>query len=191
MIPIETERLLIRRMSEQDVEEFLEYQSHPEVMRYQPYEAATPERAAYFLRIQSTSEPSDEGAYLAFAVHHKEENRMIGEVSINVLPKSQSKGEIGWSFHTDFHGKGYATEAARALLAYGFSFLGLHRITTFCDVRNAPSIRLMERIGMRREGHALKSMLLRGTWQDTYLYALLREEWLQGSESENKDETFK
>lgn len=178
MIPVETERLIIRHMSESDVEDFLAYQTHPEVTRYQPYEPATRESALRFLAKQAVAEPSDAGAYLAFAVHHKRDNKMIGEVGIEVFPRAQSRGGIGWSFHPDYHGQGYASEAARVLLAYSFSFLDLHRLTTFCDTRNVASYQLMERLGMRREGHSLQSMLLRGVWQDIYHYALLREEWL-------------
>lgn len=178
MIPWETERLIIRRMSESDLEDFLEYQTHPEVMQYQSYEPATIEIATRFLSKQTLVEPSDEGAYLAFAVHHKRDNKMIGEVSIEVFPRVQSRGGLGWSFHPAYHGKGYGSEAARVLLAYGFSFLSLHRLTTYCDIRNVASYRLMERLGMRREGHSRQSMLLRHVWQDVYHYALLREEWL-------------
>lgn len=178
MIPLETERLIIRRMSETDLDDFLAYQTHPDVMRYQPYEPATRESAARFLAQQAVAEPDDAGGHLAFAVHHRRDDKMIGEVILDVLPKPQSRGGVGWSFHLDYHGQGYASEAARALLRYGFSFLGLHRLTTFCDTRNAASYRLMERLGMRREGHSRQSMLLRGVWQDEYHYALLREEWL-------------
>ena len=182
MIPQETERLVIRRMSETDLEDFLAYQTHPEVTRYQPYEPATPESAARYLAKQAVAEPADEGAYLAFAVHHKQDNKMIGEVSIHVLPIVQSRGIVGWSFHPDYQGQGYASEAARVLLTYGFSFLGLHRLTTFCDTRNTASHRLMERLGMRREVHSRQSMLLRGVWQDEYHYALLCYEWLAAQE---------
>jgi RimJ/RimL family protein N-acetyltransferase len=178
MIPLETERLVIRTMSERDLGDFLAYQTHNDVMRYQPYEPATRESAVRFLVKQAVAKPDDAGAYLAFAVHHQRDDKMIGEVSIDVLPKAQNRGGVGWSFHPEYHGQGYASEAARALLSYGFSFLGLHRLTTFCDTRNVASYRLMERLGMRREGHSRQSMLLRGVWQDAYHYALLREEWL-------------
>lgn len=83
MIPLETERLLIRRMSESDLDDFLAYQTHPEVMRYQPYEPATRESAARFLAKQSVVEPDDAGAHLAFAVHHRRDDKTIGEVIID------------------------------------------------------------------------------------------------------------
>jgi len=179
MIPVETKRLIIRRMSDSDLGNFLAYQTLPEVMRYQPYESATPDSAAIFLAKQASApDPGEEGGYLAFVVHHKQDEKMIGEVSIEVFPRAQSRGGIGWSLHPDYHGQGYAHEAAQVLLTYGFSFLGLHRLTTYCDVRNVASYRLMERIGMRREGHSLRSMLLRGEWVNVYHYALLREEWI-------------
>lgn len=103
--------------------------------------------------------------------------KMIGEVGINLLPKAQSKGEIGWSLHPNYQGYGYATEAAQVLLTYGFAQRKLHRITSICDTRNTASFRLMERLGMRREGHLRQSQFMKGAWQDEYIYALLLDEW--------------
>lgn len=85
---------------------------------------------------------------------------------------------MGWSFHPAYQGRGYATEAARVLLAYAFNKRGLRRVTSDCDARNAASLRLMERLGMRREGHLRQSRLTGDEWHDEYLYALLRDEWL-------------
>ncbi len=180
MIPAvfaETERLVVRRMLPTDIENFLAYQTHPEVMRYQPYEPATRETAARFLFKMAQMEPSDKGFYIAFAVAQRAENKMIGEVSLLVAPKTEHKGFIGWAFHPHYHGQGYASEAAKTLLEYAFTELNLHRITTACDTRNTASFRLMERLGMRREGHTRQSMYLRGEWADEYLYALLQSEW--------------
>lgn len=180
MIPevlAETERLRVRRMSPDDVDEFLAYQTHPKVMRYQPYEPATRESAIRFLTKEATQEASEDGYYIAFAVCHNRDQKVMGEVCLDVAPKAQSKAVIGWAFHPDYHGQGYAREAAQALLCYAFTDLALHRIHTFCDTRNTASFRLMERLGMRREGHTKQSMYLRGEWADEFHYALLQSEW--------------
>ncbi|MBW4630724.1 MAG: GNAT family N-acetyltransferase [Iphinoe sp. HA4291-MV1] len=97
-----------------------------------------------------------------------------------------SKGEIGWSLHPSYCGRGYATEAAQILLTYGFAHRKLHRITSICDTRNTASFRLMERLGMRREGHLRQSQSMKGSWQDEYMYALLHNEWL-AQQSVNAD----
>lgn len=178
MVSVVTKRLIIRRMTETDLSDFLAYQTHPEVLRYMPTEALTEERAMGFLSRQAVVDIGDEGGYIAFAIQHIGDAKMIGEVSINLLPKARSKGEIGWSLHPKYQGHGYATEAAKVLLTYGFEHRKLHRITSICDTRNTASFRLMKRLGMRREGHLKQSQFLKDQWQDEYIYALLRKEWL-------------
>ncbi|MEH1779731.1 MAG: GNAT family protein [Nostoc sp.] len=175
---VETKRLIIRRMTETDLLDFLAYQTHPKVLRYMPFEALTQERAVQFLARQAVIEIDSVGGYIVFAIYHVGDAKMVGEVSINILPKTQSKGEIGWSLHPNYQGRGYATEAAQVLLSYGFRHHNLHRITSICDTRNTASYMLMERLGMRREGHFKQSQLIQGAWQDEYIYALLIEEWL-------------
>ncbi|MFB2894345.1 GNAT family N-acetyltransferase [Aerosakkonemataceae cyanobacterium BLCC-F50] len=173
-----TQRLVIRRMTETDLPDFLSYQTHPDVLRYMPVIPLTQERAVRFLAQQAVVEIGDNGGYIVFAIYHVGDAKMIGEVSINLLPKTQSKGEIGWSLHPSYQGHGYATEASQVLLTYGFTHHKLHRITSICDTRNSASFRLMERLGMRREGHLRQSQFINGAWQDEYLYALLYDEWL-------------
>ena len=178
MQPVTTQRLIIRRLAEADLADFLAYQTHPEVLRYMPLEPMSEERATQFIAKQATAEIGGQGGYQAFALYHTGDARVIGEVGIYFHPEPESKGDIGWSLHPDYQGHGYATEAARVLLEYGFAQRSLRRITSVCDTRNPASFRLMERLGMRREGHLLQSHLTRGVWHDEYLYALLRDDWL-------------
>ena len=74
-------------------------------------------------------------------------------------------------------GQGYATEAARALVSFGFGTLRLHRVFATCDVRNVASARVLEKVGMRREGHCRGDKWVRGQWRDSYIYAMLEDEW--------------
>lgn len=178
MKPVITKRLIIRRMQENDLPDFLAYQTHPLVLQYMPVEAMTEEQAISFLAQQAIVEIGDNGGYIAFGIYHRDDAKIIGEVGIYLLPKIKSQGEIGWSLHPKYQGFGYATEAAEVLLAYGFAQLELHRITSGCDLRNVASFRLMERLGMRREGHLRQSKFMKDAWQDEYIYALLHHEWL-------------
>lgn len=89
-----------------------------------------------------------------------------------------SKGLLGWAFHPDVGGRGLATEAVTELLRHAFDDIGLRRVVAECFADNAPSWRLMERVGMRREAHHVGSALHRDRgWQDELVYALLAEEW--------------
>ncbi|MCX6395042.1 MAG: GNAT family protein [Propionibacteriales bacterium] len=90
----------------------------------------------------------------------------------------RASAEIGWSLDPAEGGQGYATEAAAELVRIAFDELGLHRVTALCFADNEPSWRLMERLGMRREGHYVRDSLHRDRgWVDGLAYALLAEEW--------------
>ncbi len=176
-----TGRLVIRRFSAADLANLMAYQTRPETLQYEPVEPMTEERAVDYLAKQADPEHpacGPAGGWLSFAVQHNGDARVIGEVGIFFEPEPKSEGAIGWMFHPDFCGRGYATEAAQALLRYAFETRRLHRLTSGCDTQNTASWRLMERLGMRREGHFLQSRRLRGEWRDGYSYALLRDEWL-------------
>jgi RimJ/RimL family protein N-acetyltransferase len=178
MEPVITERLVVRRMAETDLEDLLAYHTHPEVLRYLPGAPLDKDGVRRFLARQAAGEIGDEGGYLAFAVEHRGEGRVIGEIGLFLSPKPESKGDIGWIIHPDYQRRGYATEAAPVMLDHGFLTRGLHRITSGCDTQNPASFRVMERLGLRREGHLIQSQSMNGQWHDEYLYALLRDEWL-------------
>jgi RimJ/RimL family protein N-acetyltransferase len=88
-------------------------------------------------------------------------------------------GEIGFVFHPDFHGQGYAAEASVELLRLGFEELGMHRIIGRLDHRNTGSAKLLERLGLRLEAHFVRNEFLKGEWTDELVYALLADEWEQ------------
>jgi RimJ/RimL family protein N-acetyltransferase len=88
------------------------------------------------------------------------------------------QAELGWVLDPAYGGRGYATEAVRALLRVCFEDLGLRRVVALCFYDNEASWRLMERVGMRREAHNVRDSLHRsGEWLDGLVYALLAEEW--------------
>jgi RimJ/RimL family protein N-acetyltransferase len=116
----------------------------------------------------------------AYAVILKAEGKLIGHMVFHPWFAPQTY-EIGWVFHKAYHGQGYASEAAFALLQYGFEVMKLHRIIATCQPENTPSWRVMEKIGLRREG-LFRKCIYRGDnyWWDEYFYALLEEEWFKG-----------
>jgi RimJ/RimL family protein N-acetyltransferase len=91
-----------------------------------------------------------------------------------------AQADLGWVLHPDHGGRGYGTEAVRELLRIAFKDLGVRRVTANCFTDNVPSWRLMERVGMRRETHAVQDALHRsGQWMDSYVYALLDHEYIR------------
>jgi RimJ/RimL family protein N-acetyltransferase len=87
------------------------------------------------------------------------------------------QGELGFIFHPDHQGHGYATEAAGALIAHGFEHYDLHRVYGRLEPRNAASARVLEKLGMRREALLLENEWVKGEWQSEAIYALLDREW--------------
>lgn len=119
-----------------------------------------------------------EGEGLGLLVTERDTDRFIGEVILRLHSEASRQGEVGWSIHPDAQGRGYATEAAREMLRLGFEEFGLHRIVAECDPRNAGSIRVMEKLGMRREADHVDAMFLKGEWVGSTVFAMLESEWM-------------
>ena len=101
------------------------------------------------------------------------------DMAEGVKNKEQGQAEVGWLLGRSYQGRGIATEAVKALLAFGFESMGLHRIYARTGSRNVRSWRLMERVGMRREAHLRQSHKVAGEWDDEFIYAVLADEWSQ------------
>ena len=98
---------------------------------------------------------------------------------MSLVVGEEGQGEIGFIFHPDHQGHGYATEAARALLAHAFDAYGLHRVYGRLEPRNVASARVLEKLGMRREALLIENEWVKGEWQSEAIYALLAREWAE------------
>ena len=103
--------------------------------------------------------------------------RLIGDCGLHTLADRPGQAEIGFTLALEQQGKGYATEAVNCLLDYVFGTLEKHRVIAVTDTRNGPASRLLERVGMRREGHFIENVWFKGEWGDEYQYAMLEREW--------------
>jgi len=179
-LPIKTARLVLRPYEAGDLDDLHAYRSQPEVHRYLYSEVQDREQTRELITERmAVAELTDEGQDLRLAVSWPEQGRVVGEVVLKWLSKVHGQGEIGYTLNPEFQGRGLATEAAEALLEFGFDHLNLHRIIAQCDPRNEPSWRLMERLGMRREAHLRGFEIFKGVWGDLYVYAMLVEEYRQ------------
>lgn len=188
MIRLETERLVLRPLGPQDFDAYYSYTSVPENMTYMIFGPYTPEEAMNFLkRCESWWQENPPRVY-EFAVILKESGKMIGNCGLYMDDERRLTGMLGWCFHRDYWNKGYATEAVRALLKFGFEELNLHRIHAECNADNIASARVMEKVGMRREGHFLKNRFDRvgdkKMWYDEFFYGILQEEYLAAKDKE-------
>jgi RimJ/RimL family protein N-acetyltransferase len=174
--PIVTERLTLRLMTHDDLDDLLAYKSREDVCRYLLYEPLT--------REQLEPKIAGWGAATRMAAEHdylqpviQLGDRVIGDMYLTIASVENRGAEIGWTLHPDFQGKGYASEAATAMLDLAFGELGMHRVRAELDPRNTASIALCRRLGMREEAHLVRDLMFRGDWADTGVYAILEEEW--------------
>jgi RimJ/RimL family protein N-acetyltransferase len=176
--PIETPRLLLRPFESGDFDDLFAILSHPEVARYLYGEPETADEVRESLaRRIGRSAIAAEGDRLQLAVVPKAGSTMVGYVTLIWRSRAHRQGEIGFVFHPDHQGQGYAGEATEALLPLGFEGLRLHRIVGRCDARNGRSGRLLERLGMRLEAHLVENEFVKGEWADELVYAMLEREW--------------
>ena len=180
MQPIETERLRLRRFARDDLDGLAAIQSRPEVARFLYWETrqreeVEPELAKYIAEEGIAGEADDEA--MSLAVERREGGALLGYVSIWLRSREHRQVEIGFTFHPDAQGQGYATEAARELLVLGFERLGAHRIFGRTDARNEASASLMRRLGMREEAHFREAEVFKGEWGDELVFAILEDEW--------------
>ena len=177
-LPIETDRLTLRRYLESDYDDLLKLQSSPDVTRFLLYDPKTPEQVKESLAGRLTDVPMDtDGQALTVAVILRETGQHVGEVTLFVQSAEQRCGEIGFVFSPDFHGRGFATEASVEMLRVGFEAYGMHRIIGRLDARNTGSANLLKRLGLRQEAHFVKNEFLKGEWTDEAVFAMLAEEW--------------
>jgi RimJ/RimL family protein N-acetyltransferase len=178
MLPLHTPRLVLRHFTEADVPAFLAYRADPDVARYQGWENYTLAQATEFIRRQQAQPAGVPGEWLQIAVALKETNALLGDCAFQILATDARQATMGVTFARAHHGRGFASEALTGLLDYLFVQMGLHRVVADPDVENTPSWKLLERLGLRREGCLRQSLWFKGRWADEYLYAILREEWL-------------
>jgi RimJ/RimL family protein N-acetyltransferase len=176
--PIETERLLLRPFAQGDYDALLAILSDAEVARYLYWEPRTPDEVLPALERKIADVALwQEGDTLGCAVVLRATGELIGDCSLHWVSAEHRLGEIGFVFHPAHHGHGYATEAARPLLEFGFATVGLHRIIGRLEARNLASARVLEKIGMRREALLIENEFVKGEWQSELDYAILDREW--------------
>lgn len=166
---LETERLILRRYTSDDLNDLYEYLSDDEVVRFEPYKAMSLEETKGNLEWRI-------GTDEMIAVELKSEHKMIGNIYLG--KREQSSLEIGYVFNRKYWGKGYAKEGCEAVIKRSFED-GIHRIYAECDPVNTSSWGLLEALGFDREAHLKKNVYFwtdeqgKPVWKDTYIYAKL------------------
>ena len=172
-----TGRLVLREFVEADWADVLAYQQDPRYLRYYPWTERSEADVRNFVELFRGWQSEDPRRSYQLALTLKPSGRLIGNCGIRRKPDNDWEADIGYELDPDYWGKGYATEAARALVQHGFREMGLERISSWCIADNIASARVLERLGFRQEGVLRRNEYFKDRWWDTLLFALLRDEW--------------
>jgi RimJ/RimL family protein N-acetyltransferase len=171
---LRTERLVIRPIEARDAEALAAYRGLPEVCRYVPFEPQDVAAVERRIREQWNRDTPDGGNRQFVA---ELDGRVIGDIVLFWHGESRDVAEIGWMMNPDAGGRGFATEAARAVLAFGFRELGIRRVTALLDELNVASARVAEKLGMRLEARHVEATIFKGELSTELIYALLAREF--------------
>ncbi|MGH3332596.1 MAG: GNAT family N-acetyltransferase [Nocardioidaceae bacterium] len=181
---LRTERLELRTVRDEDIDRILEYRNLPEVTRWLLRTEVDPAPFREAWR-RAAEDPDNHGVAVVL------DGVVIGTVFLDVVDgmgqpgmPPRTEAELGYIFDPAYGGHGYATEAVAAMVAYAFDGLGVRRVTAGCFADNLASVRILEKVGMRREQHGVgDSWQAELGWVDGYTYALLAETWRHGATS--------
>jgi RimJ/RimL family protein N-acetyltransferase len=175
---LNTNRLNIRELTFADIDNVHELHSLPETDEFNtlgiPETIQTTEKIlTEWLTLQKQTPRT---SYI-FCIDKNDDNNFVGLIAMNLGKANYRTAEVWFKIHKDFWRKGYTTEALTKLLDFGFNDLKLHRIEAGCAVENIASSKVLEKVGMTREGMKRKKLPIRGQWKDNYFYGILEEDF--------------
>jgi RimJ/RimL family protein N-acetyltransferase len=147
--PLVTPRLRLRRSRPEDAETISAYRSDPEVHRYQGWERTDPDGVRGEIEEMARRDPGAPGGWMQLSVEDLDTGQLVGDVGISPADDEPGVIKIGYTMSPSFQGRGYATEAVAALIAYAFGTLGADVVRAYASAENLPSIRVAEKVGMQ------------------------------------------
>jgi RimJ/RimL family protein N-acetyltransferase len=172
-----TERLVLRDVVHEDWQRVLEYQSDPLYLRYNDWMERTPETVQRFVGWFLDQQQEEPRIKFQLGVVLKSSNQLIGNCGVRMTEANSQEADIGYELDPKHWNHGYATEAASAVMDFGFSRFGVHRIWASCLAENVGSAHVLEKLGMRLEGHLRENKYFKDRWWDTLMYGILADEW--------------
>ena len=169
-----TARLRLDALRQDDAAALFAYRADPEVGRYQGWRPVDPADAGHFISSQSALTAPVQCRWFQRAIRHRDDGALIGDLGLCLC---DAQVEFGITLAPTAQGKGYAREALHALFGWLFGELDVHRVYASVDPRNAPSVALLQAMGMRQEAHFRESLWFHGEWVDDVVFGLLAGEW--------------
>jgi [ribosomal protein S5]-alanine N-acetyltransferase len=178
---LQTNRLILRDLVSPDFDAVHEYASDPLVTRFTSFGPNTVEETRDFLSRSIDANSAVPRRFHTFAVVERASSRLIGSCGLEQCDDTGRHYSLGYCLHRNSWGRGFGKEAASALVQFGFEHLQAHRLWAHVFVGNTASVRILEGLAFRQEGHERQSLYLRNSWHDILTFGRLRSEWLVGT----------
>jgi RimJ/RimL family protein N-acetyltransferase len=172
-----TERLLLREFVEGDWPAVLAYQCDQRYLRFYKWEQRTDEEVRASVEKFVEQQQEDPRTKYQLAIRLQPDEVLIGNCGVRMQHAGATEAEIGYELAPDYWRRGYATEAARAILAFAFNEVKVHRVWAHCIAENVASAHVLEKLGLRLEGRQREKEWFKGRWWDTLLFGVLEHEW--------------
>ena len=176
-VVLDSPRLLLRRLELSDANAVFKYRSDPATQECQLWAPRSLHEVEEFITKRIAFSPNISGTWFQFAICLRASGEVIGDCGVRFPDDDSEQVEIGVTLSPSHQGSGFATEAMAAVIRYVFKTLHKHRVFASVDPGNLASIKLLERLGMRKEAHHRESLWFKGRWADDLVYALLAREW--------------
>lgn len=185
ILHIQTQRLTIRNLLMEDLNDFFIYRSNPEVTKYQTFNVMTEIEASEFIKRQLDKPFGKAGEWVQYGIENNATGKIVGDCAIKLNADDPRIAVIGMTISHLAQRKGYAKEALSAIMAFLFDGKGLHRIEETLDAENTASVQLLKSTGFRQEGHFIENIFFKGKWGSEFQYAMLKREWDERQRSGN------
>jgi ribosomal-protein-alanine N-acetyltransferase len=171
---LETERLVLRRVNENDVNEIFAIRSNPETMKYIPRPLVkTIDDALEHIAMIDAKIEDNEG--INWAITYKNSPKLIGIIGHYRIKPEHHRAEIGYMLHPEYNGKGIITEAVQEVVKYGFNEMKLHSIEAVIDPENQGSEKVLQKCGFIKEAHFKENEFFEGRYLDSVIYSILNK----------------
>ncbi|MGI9604079.1 MAG: GNAT family N-acetyltransferase [Acidimicrobiales bacterium] len=180
-VVIEGERVWLREFDRGDAHAVQQWTGDDDVVRFVPLDRTDDQSVVSYLAGLIAESGAAEREGYTLAIVERSSGEVVGAVALTIDSRRHRRGEVGYLLRRDRWGHGLASEAARLVVDFGFSDLGLHRVWAVCDPVNEASIRVLTKLGMRREGLLRDDLLIDGRWRDSELFAVLAGDWSSSS----------
>jgi RimJ/RimL family protein N-acetyltransferase len=180
-LPIETPRLVLRKLQLEDLPDALEILSDPETFRYEEHPPMDEAEVKPWLERVAKEKLSDTTGELTLGIVLRDSQKLIGLVSVRYRDSNRLQASLRIQINNGFKRQGIGFEAFQATLSFCLRDIGLHRVTAACDSRNAAAVGLFTKLRMRNEAECLRDRFIDGEWADSLWFAMTEDELPQGS----------